>query len=252
MFTGSHNPDLVGVAVKRVADGRTLVKRRDFDGEVLAFQGRRVLVLRDAPGAKARPQLVWWNVDTDRMSRVLTAPPSRTAAGWTGGSDYLFGGAAAANLSTHQVALPSGAREVVRPLPGHRGRTWRTARGEVVQSWSPDDKLVVSAVHPGPYAGGGELPQTAMLRIRRAATGVVVGEVRGLVGVDTEFHRTPVWEGPDTLLTSAWSEYVPDDYRPSLGGRREIRCTVSTLSCETVLPAVYYRPMGIWATRPSS
>jgi hypothetical protein len=191
--------------------------------------------------------------DHGKTRRILRQP-------WAGAANYFLGRSTVSADGRLVAMLTSGydpdlVGEIVRPLPGHRGLTWRTDRGEVVQSWSPNDRLVLTAVDAGPFAGGGELPQTATLRIRQAATGTVVGEIRGLVGVDTEFHRSPVWESSDTLLTSAWSAYVPDDDRPRLDGRREIRCTVSSLTCEAVLPEPApsgYRPTSLWATRPSS
>ncbi|GAA4690190.1 hypothetical protein [Nocardioides conyzicola] len=227
--------------VMRVSDGRTVASRKATDGRALtgralAFRGHRVLLAsgphaRDSgPDDRFAGYLTRWDLDSNKISQVL--PKARAKASG-------FDAVAALDLSAGQAVLATGQRQLVRPLPGESGPRWRTGHNEVVESWSPDDRYVLSIVAK-PYfdISDHDLPAFATVRIRKARTGALVAEYRGLLAVKFFGPQSPAWE-PDSasVLMSAFSGI--DDHieeNPYGTGHGYVRCTVTKPSCELVLP----------------
>lgn len=218
------------LVIKRVSDGKTIALRRTASPQVLAFQGSRILLVHHGSSRSERSKLVWWDVRKDR-TRTVAVLPYDDGQGWAESQTR-------ADLRVERMAVGSGHRQVVRPVPGHAGPRWRTGPTEVVQSWSPGGKYVVTAARPtGPLWGYYDMEVARKLIVRRASDGTPVAVFTGFFAVDVKWHHAPVWESADTFLLSAWSSADDDDPdHPRLNDRRRIRCTVSTASCERVAP----------------
>ncbi|HTW14661.1 MAG TPA: hypothetical protein VMF51_06000 [Nocardioides sp.] len=230
------------VLVARVPDGRVVRTRSAADplpGKVLAIQGRRALLWQPPTyyDGRGTGRLLWWAVDSGRITRSATTPPARFMPGYAGMNWHL----ALANLRTRQVVVPAGRRQLVRPIPGARRRSWYTDRDEAVLTWSPDGRFVTTA--PPPQEVYLEMSATSDIRVRRASTGRVVARYRGDLFSDALGSRAPTWEpGSDSFLTSAWTGVDREDPDHAFRtGHRYVRCTVSSTSCTRILPSLRTR-----------
>lgn len=222
--------------VKRVTDGRTVATHGQTRlRRPLAFDGRRVWLLEGENAFSwERPffagSLVRWDIDKNKVTRFLSKARAKAQG---------FDQVAALSLGTGQVATADGSRQLVRPLPGHSGSRWRTGRNELVESWSPDGRFALSIVVGNGFdIGDHDLPAFADVRIRRARTGALVSEFRGLIVVSYEGPKAPVWERDSrSILMSAFMDINEDHEEDPYGtGHGYVRCKVAQSTCKLVLP----------------
>lgn len=216
------------ITVKKARTGK-VVARRDFEGKnwrlhtwVVAMARHRVLLHRQRDRAT-----LWWDLRTNHVHVFDKRASNRPSAPFT----YPVPGA---SLSSHQVAVYAGDHNVVLSIPKDPARKWRTGPHEIVQSWSPDDRRVLTS----------EILQTietsysTTMRIRDARTGAVLATFQGWFEVEPQAHHSPVWESSDALLMTAYSQLIVDEDDTYSEHRAMVRCRVSLGTCETAGPPV--------------
>jgi hypothetical protein len=219
------------VIVRRVSDDK-LVARRTFATPVYvaSFNGHRALLTTRKFNVidGTRPDMVtqWWNLQIGRLQVLDDAGrPARTGPGL----GYEAAQPSPGDLTAGQVAVMRGNHNRVVTLPGRSGRAWRTLAHERVQSWSPDDRYVLTKSGHTDSAGWD------VFRIRRARDGALVTTFQG----SNNLYRNTSWERPSAFVFYAGYDCSDGDC-PSI---IVVRCTVHG-ACEQVAP-----PAGIILTQ---
>ncbi|KRF15366.1 hypothetical protein ASG90_11685 [Nocardioides sp. Soil797] len=140
--------------------------------------------------------------------------------------------APAINLATGRLAVQEG-RHTAIVRKSDKKRLWTTRRWEHVVSWSPDNKLVVTADRP--KSEWLYQVTAGRLRIRDARSGKIRLTLTGIFNVQWARHGLPAWEDSHTLLLKAYSEWrsEPEDGPYPVGGE-SIRCSVTKKACEKI------------------
>ncbi|HEX3929435.1 MAG TPA: hypothetical protein VHW64_01935 [Nocardioides sp.] len=218
------------IVIRRISDD-ALVARRAFDSPmVVATFTRHVALLTtgrsavDGPRPHRRMLTRRWDLDTGRL-RTLDDAGRRTL-----GTDPMY---QPGDLTAGQVAVNRGHHDRVIPIRASAHvRVWRTGAHERVQSWSPDDRFVLTAAHHG-TSGGWDL-----LRVRRARDGALVTTYLGANNLFTDNSWEPAWETASTFVFTAGSDCGPDG-SPEGGdciSQLTIRCTVRGACEQVALP----------------
>ena len=149
----------------------------------------------------------------------------------------------AASFGAREFTTRVRGHEVMRSMRTSRVR-WATQNGEYVLSFSPDDRLVVTAAR---LAGPNEDSYwdfSYELRVRDARTGLLERTFQGNLG--TDWPVSPVWEDDQTLLIRATSDLVgptedaDGEYHESyFPDPAIIRCHTGSGDCEKV-------PVPVW------
>ncbi|KQW47636.1 hypothetical protein ASC77_14465 [Nocardioides sp. Root1257] len=221
----AHAPDERTLRAIRVRDGHVIGSHRfaTVNGAAILSAGDGTALIRTltrAHGKYVATTAAWQpargKVRVVDRRRNLNAVPSGVGSS-----------------ATHRYSAPGRHFSSVMLDSRTQRRLW-LVRGESIESFSPDDKRVVTTSGVG-FDEDAPWTMADTIRVRDARTGRLQVTFTGHIGATYRTYQ-PIWESPTTLLLHATGEPYYDQQTESgvYPDASIVRCSVVTAACQRV------------------